>query len=88
MRLQMMLHLLGLQKSSSDDVEGFGLAELFVEAPIDPKVDDSIKLCNLLTNLASKNQAPKSPLQAPLEEIAAAASVFVPSTVAMEGTQS
>jgi hypothetical protein len=77
----------GLQNSSSDDVEGFGLAELFVEASVDPEVHDSTKLCDFLATLASKKQAPRSSLQAPLEEIPAAASVFVPSSVAMEGTQ-
>jgi hypothetical protein len=77
----------GLRNSSSDDVEGFGLAELFVEAPVDPEVHDSTKLCDFLAILALKKQARRSPLQAPLEEITAAASVFVPSTVAMEGTQ-
>jgi hypothetical protein len=76
-----------LRNSSSVDAEGFGLAELFVEALVDPEVDDSTKLCEFLANLALKKQVPKSPLQAPLEEIPAAASVFVPSTVAMEGTQ-
>jgi hypothetical protein len=65
------------------------LAELFVEAPIVREVDDFTKLCDFLANLAPKKQASKSPLQAPLEEIpvAATASVCVPSTVAMEGTQ-
>jgi hypothetical protein len=77
----------GLRNSSSNDVESFGLAELFVEAPVDPEVDDSTKLCDFLANLASKKQAPRSPLQAPLEEIPTTASVFVPSTVAMEDTQ-
>jgi hypothetical protein len=78
----------GLQNSSSDDVEGFGLAELFIEAHVDPEVDDSTKLCDFLANLASKKQTPRSPLQAPLEEIpAAAASVFAPSTVALEDSQ-
>jgi hypothetical protein len=78
----------GLRKSISVDGEGFGLAELFVEAPIIPEVDDSTKLCDFLANLASKKQASKSPLQAPLEiPVAAAASVCVPSTVATEGTQ-
>jgi hypothetical protein len=62
------------------------LEELFVEAPVDLEVDDSTKLCDFLANLALKKQAPKSPLQAPLEEIPAAACVSVPSTVAMEGT--
>jgi hypothetical protein len=78
----------GLWKSISVDGEGFGLAELFVEAPIVPEVDNSTKLCDFLASLASKKQASKSPLQAPLEiPVAAAASVCVPSTVAMEGTQ-
>jgi hypothetical protein len=76
----------GLRNYISNDVEGFGLEELFVEAPVDPEVDDSTKLCDFLANLALKKQAPKSPLQAPLEEIPAAACVSVPSTVAMEGT--
>jgi hypothetical protein len=78
----------GLRKSISVDGEGFGLAELFVEAPIVPEVDDSTKLCDFLANLASKKKASKSPFQAPLEiPVAAAASFCVPSTVAMEGTQ-
>jgi hypothetical protein len=77
----------GLRDSISDDVEGFGLDELFAEAPVDPEVDDSTKLCDFLANLGSKKQAPRSPLHAPLEETPAAASVFVPSTVAMDGTQ-
>jgi hypothetical protein len=34
----------GLRDSISDGVEGFGLDELFVEAPVDPEVDDSTKL--------------------------------------------
>jgi hypothetical protein len=63
------------------------LDELFVETPVDPEVDDSTKLCEFLANLASKKQAPRLPLHAPLEETPAAASVFVPSTVAMDGTQ-
>jgi hypothetical protein len=46
--------LKGLQKSISVDGEGFGLVELFVEAPIVPEVDDSTKLCDFLANLASK----------------------------------
>jgi hypothetical protein len=44
----------GLRDSISDDAEGFGLAELFVEAPVDPEVADSTKLCDFLANLASK----------------------------------
>jgi hypothetical protein len=63
------------------------LAELFVEAHVDPEVDDSTKLCDFLANLASKKQTPRLPLQAPLEEIPVVASVFVPSTVALEDTQ-
>jgi hypothetical protein len=77
----------GLRDSISNDAEGFGLAELFVEAPIDPEVADSTKLCDFLANLALKKQAPMSPLGSPLEEIFVAASVVVPSTVAMEGIQ-
>jgi hypothetical protein len=77
----------GLRDSISDDVEGFGFDELFVEAPVDPEVDDSTKLSDFLANLALKKQAPRSPLHAPLEETPSAASVFVPSTVAMDGTQ-
>jgi hypothetical protein len=75
--------------SISHDVEGFGLAELFVEAPVDPGVDDSTKLCDFLANFASKKQASKLPLYAPLKEICAIASVFFLSivTVTMEGTQ-
>jgi hypothetical protein len=76
----------GLHNNIFDDVEGFGLEELFVEAPVDPEVDDSTKLCDFIANFASKKQAPKSPLQAPLEETPAAACVSIPSTVAMEGT--
>jgi hypothetical protein len=37
-----------LRDSISDDVEGFGLDELFVEAPVDPEVYD------FLANLAPK----------------------------------
>jgi hypothetical protein len=59
----------GLQDSISDDVGGFGLAELFVEAPVDLEVADSTKLCDFLAILASKKQVPMSPLHGPLEEI-------------------
>jgi hypothetical protein len=62
----------GLQNYTSDDVDGFGLEELFFEAPVDLEVDDSTP--------------PKSPLQAPLEEIPVVACVSIPSTVAMEST--
>jgi hypothetical protein len=58
-----------LRDSSSDVAEGFGLAELFVEAPVDPEVADSTKLSDFLANLALKKQAPMSLLQAPLEEL-------------------
>jgi hypothetical protein len=76
----------GLRNYIFDDVESFGLEDFFVEAPVDPEVDNSTKLCDFLANLASKKQAPKSPLQAPLEEISAAACVSIPSTMAIEGT--
>jgi hypothetical protein len=76
-----------LRDSISDVAEGFGLAELFVEAPVDPEVANSTKLCDFLANLALKKQAPMSLLQAPLEEIPAIASVFVPSAAATEGIQ-
>jgi hypothetical protein len=71
--------------SFSDVVEGFGLAELFVEAPVDPGVANSTKLCDFLANLALKKQAALPPLLAPLEEIPDA--TLVPSTVAIEGIQ-
>jgi hypothetical protein len=74
-------------RDSSDVAERFGLAELFVEAPVDPEVADSTKLSDFLANLALKRQAPMSLLQAPLEEIPATASIFVPSAVATEGIQ-
>jgi hypothetical protein len=77
----------GLQDSISVDAGGFGLAELFVEAPVDLEVDDSTKLCDFLAILASKKQAPMSPLHGPLEEISVDASVVVPSTVATEDIQ-
>jgi hypothetical protein len=48
------------------------------KAPVDLEVADPTKLCDFLANLASKKQ----PLGSPLEEISAAASVVVPSTVA------
>jgi hypothetical protein len=76
-----------LRDSISDVAEGFGLAELFVEAPVDPEVVNSTKLCDFLANLALKKQAPMSLLQAPLEEIPATASVFVPSVAATKGIQ-
>jgi hypothetical protein len=41
-----------LRDSFSDVVEGLGLAELFVEAPVDPEVADSTKLCDFLADLA------------------------------------
>jgi hypothetical protein len=63
------------------------LAELFVKAPVDLEVDDSTKLCDFLAILASKKQAPMSPLHGPLEEISVDASVVVPSTVATEDIQ-
>jgi hypothetical protein len=70
-----------LRDSISDDAEGFGCPT----PPVDTEVSNSTKLCEFLANLASKKQAPMSPLQTPLEEIPAIASVFVPSTVATKG---
>jgi hypothetical protein len=61
------------------------LAELFVEAPLDPEVANSTKLCDFLADLALKKQASLPPLLAPLEEIPDA--TLVPSTVATEGIQ-
>jgi hypothetical protein len=43
-----------LQDSFPDVIEGFGLAKLFVEAPLDPEVADSTKLCDFLADLALK----------------------------------
>jgi hypothetical protein len=75
----------GLRDSFSDVVEGFGLAELFVEALVDPEVADSTKLCDFLADLASKKQALMKPLLAPSEEVLAVA--FVPPSVDIEGSQ-
>jgi hypothetical protein len=55
-------------RDSSEVAEGFGLDELFIEAPVDPEVADSTKLSDFLANLALKRQTPMSLLQAPLEE--------------------
>jgi hypothetical protein len=75
----------GLWDSFSDVVEGFGLAELFVVAPVDLEVADSTKLCDFLADLASKKQALMKLLLAPSEEILDAA--FVPPSVDIEGSQ-
>jgi hypothetical protein len=75
----------GLWDSFSDVVEGFGLAELFVEARVDPEVADSTKLCDFLANLALKKQSLMKLLLAPSEEILVAA--FVPQTMAIKGSQ-
>jgi hypothetical protein len=72
-------------RDSSVVVEGFGLAEIFVEAPVDPEVADSTKICDFLADLASKKQALMKPLLAPLEEIPVVA--FVTPTEAIEGSQ-
>jgi hypothetical protein len=64
-----------------------GWLSFFVEAPVDPEVADSTKLCDFLANLALKKQAPMSLVLAPLEEIPATASVFVPSAAGTKGIQ-
>jgi hypothetical protein len=70
-----------LRDSISVDAEGFGC----LTPPVDPEVSNSTKLFEFLANLASKKQAPMLSLQAPLEEIPAIASVFIPSIVATKG---